>query len=271
MNMNNSFSWKYRPLFYSFVLFMGLILFTLAIQSEQPQFYPYIIVVLSFVFILEIFSTIYFGNKILQQYSIPAIEIRDKFSNTIQHFVLPFSLFISIVMFIYFHNYVVIKWIILLCAFFLFWILFTNLRAFYEDKFKIEIKTHYIYDIISIISFFGLYDSVLNICNYWGQNLIITLLLLVFLILIYLGIILIRLYNYKLFKLILPYIVVNIGLFLLFNSLGVSSIKIAFISTLMYSFYIAYAHSHNENLKTYRIFEEYFVILCISIILLVFN
>jgi hypothetical protein len=216
-------------------------------------------------------STIYFSSKILTQYKLPPITDKDSLGNLLQHIFLPIALYISINSFIFFHKYLAFKYIFILISFYLFWLLFTNIRAYYEDKFVIEMKTHYVYDLISLISYFGIFDTILNFISYYGLNSVYIIVLTQVLVLLYYSLVIFRLKIYDIGKIVFPILFVNIGIVLLGQTLNIYPIKISFISTIIYYFFIAYSNHHKENTKSMKVFEEYFVLGCIAIVLLIFN
>lgn len=263
--------WKKRPLIYSLLLSIGFGIIIYVFENDQPEIYPYLVIILSLIFILELFTTIYFGRRALKQFNLPEIIEKDKSANFIQHIVLPISLFISLTLFMFFHKYLIFKGIFIFLSLFLFWVLFSNIRAYYEDKFKIELGTHYIYDVISILSFFGLIDSLLNISIYWNINSFLTIIIICALLLIFTFIIIVRLYHYDLLKFTIPLLILNVGIYIFSSNLGLEVIRIAFLSTITYYFFVAFANHHKDRTNTYKVFEEYLIVFLIAIVFLVFN
>jgi hypothetical protein len=263
--------WKNRSLIYSLILAIGFGIYTFSLSYNNPQYSMIIAGVTALIFLLELITTIWLGKSLLEQYKLPPIDNHDKFANLIQHFVLPISLFVSLISFLFFHQYLVVKYVFVAISFFAFWILFANIRAYYEDKFKIEIRTHYIYDLVSILTFFGLIDSFSNFVNYTSTNLILYYLGLSLIIVVFYALVIIRLRIFDIRNILLAALISNLGFVMVFNALNLITLKLSFISTLMYYFFIAYANHHRENTKSMKVFEEYIVLLLIAIVLLIFN
>jgi hypothetical protein len=271
MILNELIHWKKRPLIYSLILTIGLVILLYILDNTKLEYYIIGVIILSLIFVVEIVSTIYFGNKLLIQYQLPPINNKYHLGNVIQHVFLPIALYISINSFIFFHKYLAFKYLFIIISFYLFWVLFTNIRAYYEDKFVIEIKTHYVYDLISLISYFGLFDTIMNLVVYFEINDIYVVVLTQILILLFYVLVIFRLKIFDVAKIIFPILFVNLGIILLGQTLHIYPIKTAFISTIIYYFFIAYSNHHKENTKSMKVLEEYFVLGCIAIVLLIFN
>ncbi|MBD3362560.1 hypothetical protein GF362_02470 [Candidatus Dojkabacteria bacterium] len=113
--------------------------------------------------VLEIFTTWFWAKKKLIQLNIPIVDRYDRLTQIILHATLPSLTYWSICAFIY-SNINSNFWFFLLgIAFILFLMLFVNIRAYYEDKFKLEKRTHVVYDFIKLIVYLFIAYSVFNL------------------------------------------------------------------------------------------------------------
>ena len=75
----------------------------------------------------------------------------------------------------------------------------------------------------------------------------------------------------NLLKFVLPILLMNLGIYILGISFGLDTLRIAFLDTITYYFFIAFAHHHKEGTKSLKVLEEYLILLLIALILLIFN
>jgi hypothetical protein len=157
-----------RGIFYGFVVAIGLIfLHQILIETSLKEFLGGA-VILYFIFVFEVYTNWFYSRKVLSQMEIPQVDSYTKASQIIHHLVLPSILYISYLGIIYFYQLSIPKLVIFFFSFFTFTLLFINVRAYYEDKFKLEEKTHYIFDIIKFIIFFQLTSTFLKIQTYFN-------------------------------------------------------------------------------------------------------
>ncbi|MBN1915990.1 hypothetical protein JW796_03290 [Candidatus Dojkabacteria bacterium] len=157
-----------RGIFYGFFISIGLIfLVELMINLEQKLFFIASII-LYLVFVFEVLTSQIYSKKILAQMEIPQVDTYSKFSQFTHHLLLPTALYMSCLGIIYYYHLTLPKYFFFFICFFIFTLMFINIRAYYEDKFKLEERTHYIYDIIKFITFFQLTNTILETINYFG-------------------------------------------------------------------------------------------------------
>ena len=265
------FHWRKRPLVYSLIIAIGLLILQYILDHESPEFFMWGTLILGLMFMLELISTIYIGKKFLIQYKLPPIDGSGHIANILHHIVLPIALLISLAGFLFFNKEGNLKFIIIGVGTLLFWILFTNIFAFYEDKFKIELRTHYIYDYISVFAFFSLFDTTVQATAYLGVNMGTKLILIALVALVFSLISIIRLGAFDLLKLSIPFALMSCGLYALTAHFNLPDLKIAFLNTILYYFLVAFSIHHKEHTKSMKVLEEYIVLVLIAIVLIIFN
>jgi hypothetical protein len=146
--------YNWRSFFYSLLLCIGFILLVGIVENEPIRYFFYGSAILFLVLIIELVGLWYWSTRKLIQLNIPLVDNYDNITQLILHATLPSMLYWSIVAFIY-NNINPHLWqIIIFLSWISFFVLFTNIRSYYEDKFKLEQKTHFIYDFIKYLIFF---------------------------------------------------------------------------------------------------------------------
>ncbi len=151
------------------------------IEITSPSLYFFSSVVLYLVVLFEMFYVWFVSKEKLRQFDLPLISTYTKLKQFLHHFLLPTIFYIALSGFIYYNNQPAIRIPFVLLSFIAFTSLFINLRAFYQDKFKLEESTYYVYDLIELVSFFMIVNLALH---FWDINGLIFLIpiLLVFVI-----------------------------------------------------------------------------------------
>jgi hypothetical protein len=267
--MKQIFSWKKRPFFYSFVITVGFA-FLLSILHNLPEnFYFSAAAVLYFLFLFELFNTRYFAQKILEQFGFAPLTDETALILFIHHLVLPTLAYIGIVLFLFFNadpNFNLF-WLILI--FILFSVLFTNIRAHYEDKYKLEELTANIYDIYTLVIAFVTADGLENAARSAGLNpgFVVALILLLLFLLALISIIRYSLLRPKVFRVVLPsFIIITLVLFLLVSS-GLAAGQIALISTLMLYYIIAFLNHYRDGTLNMNVITEYVVVFLLLLVI----
>jgi len=124
------------------------------IEVELPSIYFVSAIILYLVVLFEMFYIWFVAQEKLKQFDLPLISNYSRIKRYIHHFMLPSLLYISVVGFIYYNNQTAIRIPIIVLSFIAFFSLFINLRAFYQDKFKLEESTYFVYDLIELMIFF---------------------------------------------------------------------------------------------------------------------
>jgi hypothetical protein len=147
-----------RSIVYSLTVVLGLsIAFNLLDRGHEEDFLK-MVVITSCIFVIEIYTGWLFRRQQIDQLEIPLFGHR-LFSELTHHLLIPLFMFWSISGFGYFNRQPHLRTAILAFAFVVLAIMFANIRAFYENRKKLEQQTHYIYDIAKLLLFFGASDS----------------------------------------------------------------------------------------------------------------
>lgn len=245
------------------------LLFNLNENLNQPVFFSSVLV-LYLILIFELTSTFYHGKSILKQLSLSNIDAKHKDVQLIHHLVLPSMLYFGLVFFIFSNNLIYAEIPTLTVSFILFTILFTNIRAYYENDFKLALKTTNIYDFISIIcSFFLTFSTfkLASVLDITGYELLIPLNL----INVTLGLLtLIRYHILSNKRLLLMF-----GLLAIFNTLLVliiffsaSTIIATALVSLLFYYFTAIANHLGDDTFEPKILIEYMVIFLLVLLFL---
>ena len=122
--------------------------------------------VLLYLFLIKILS---FSHK--KNYSqINLIKTFDYRQDNIifNHYLLPILLLIILPLYLFFTNHYQTDLIISVLSFVIYFLYFTNLRAFYKNNFKLEHNTHFIYDLLNIINYFFFIYVLLSFIEYFN-------------------------------------------------------------------------------------------------------
>ncbi len=166
-----------RPIFYALVLTLSTYIVIDIKHSVSIYDYLYVISFNLILFLFELLSIYLISKSKLQQFDIPEVHtylVNQKF---IHFLLIPMLLFSSINLFIFFNPFTRFNIFILLLTFFLYTALFINVRAYCEDKFKLEQLTHFIYPTIILFSVFSFINALLSILDTYGINAIFGLIM----------------------------------------------------------------------------------------------
>lgn len=271
MNIAKIINQNLRAIFYALTVVLGIFLALSELDDGRVDSFRNIAIIVSLVFVIEIYSGWRFRKHVLSQTSINRIEDYSPLVQFIHHLLLPLGLYFSILLFGYFNNQPHLRLSILIVSFISLTILFSNIRAYYLYKVQILHQTNYIYDITKFLIFFCVAQALYSY-NQLNPSIVMvsgTLTLLAF------ALINLMLVRYQ--KLETRGIIVSLVASLLVTFSSVIMLKLtptnplqmSFVSIL--SFYIASAlihHKMDRSLSISIIFE-YIVVLLLSIGLLI--
>jgi len=161
-----------RALLYSAILTLGIYLLVHIRPESSLTHYIVALAINLLIFMLELYTIITVSSVKLEQMGLPKVNRYSYIQTTIYHKFLPLILFASFNIFIFFNPINFMTVILFLTIFLSFSILFINIRAYFEDKFKLEMATHFIYVFSVIFGIFSLSNAVLNIASIYDINLI---------------------------------------------------------------------------------------------------
>lgn len=262
-----------RSITYAFALAIGVVFIQQLYTTAATSVVLIAIMVLWGVLILELFANYYFSTNLLKQLNLPAVQEYTPRNQLIFHAVLPTGSLLSILGFVYTNNIYYLSSIYFVSTFCIFCILFINIRAYYEDKFKLEENTHLVYDIIKILIYFCSIDFVLNTANRYGFNFFIVVGVLFCLSSLLTLLVLLKRKHFNDYILVL---ILLAGLTLaylttvIFTYLAPNPLITAFYSTLIFYIFNAVLHHELERTLKLSIIAEYVLvgIICLLIIIL---
>ncbi len=260
-----------RAFLYSFFLSVGFG-FIIYIRETSQNFenFLYSLLLLYFLLFVEIIFTYKIALRKLKQFNIPMVRRYNSSTQTILHIVLPSLLFWSFGCFIWI-NLNPGFWILLIpLIFFLYTILFINIRAYYLDKFVLEKNTHNIYELIKTVVYsLDIFIVTMLSQIYELENLAILGILfslnLIFFCLIFLTKLHILKITYKISILILAVILTSFSYYL--TSTGLDVFSQTFYATIVYYLCLSLLNHKLNHTLNREIVLEYvsFFLLAISL------
>ncbi len=258
-----------KPILYSFILILGFYFVLVSRDYSVGEFIAAIAIniVLLILMIANIWKSA--SNK-LTQLGLPKVNNYPGKLSAIYHIVFPLLIFIDFCLLIYFNSFPLFRPILLILVFITYFFVFVNIRAYYEDKFKLELSTHFIYTLIILISSFALANAVLSISNLYSFGSLLSLLLLFIVnmcliisaFLHYWDIGIKMVVVYLVFALILA--TVTILLFIEFDS----TLRSSFIQSILMYFVFAILQHKFEGSLSLGIVFEYVIIALLGFVLL---
>jgi len=258
-----------RPVIYGVILGLGFGLLINISNNQNPIRFVFASIVLYIILLFELLNTEYHAKTLLEQLKLPPID-HDVELHTIHHLLIPSQLFFGLAGFIYFNSIDSLNIFVLTVSIILFSILFTNIRAYYEDKFKLEMYTHHIYDAIGVVISFLSSNLILFFFKYFGLNLQYASLPIVVL---YISSILFNAYRYKILNAaIIQNTVISAGLVLFFNivfvKIGFNVFYLSFLNAIFNYFVTALIIHKVEDTFNRKTIFEYFVVFLLLVVLI---
>lgn len=266
----NILHWKKRPVIYAAVIANGFWFMISLLENLPDHFYMWASLLLFGVLIFELYSTKYYAEKLLDQFELPQVQESDRLVHMIHHIVLPNVTYWAFVMFVFFNHQRSIQIPVLIIIFVTFTVLFTNIRAYYEDKFKLEELTHSIYDMLILIIMFISADAIINLLGFLGSQVWLSSLAIVAVFALLGGITLIRYHNpiRESVNTLAGWSLVGIAVILVLQAFYFQPFAVSFLFTLLLYYFIAYLHHKHDLSLSWRVISEYFVVFLIFIVLL---
>jgi len=257
-----------KPVFYSLSLTLGIYIALQEIHENQNvnRFILFTLLIF-FIYLAELYSN-WKSNQTKIELNMNFDDEVNELSQLFHKIVLPAALYFSIIGFGFYNIRSTYLIGVLFIVFVTFYILFINIRAFFDAKNKLEDKTHYVYDLIKFIIFFCLIDVFSNASNNFPINLALYALCTVVVTFTLITLMLWRFDKVHLYSLVYGVIVsLFIGImFLLYHADGVvNSLQISL--GLFFVFYLTSAVIHHLIMKTFTkgVLLEYFLVIIIVI------
>lgn len=222
---------------------------------------------------VEIVINILVAKRHLNQLGMPLVKLTSRIEEVIYHFLIPTILYLCFSGFVLSNNRPSLSLLYFGLIWILYFLIFVNIKAYYEDKYKLEESTHYVFDLCKIVIFFTAVNTLLNWTQTYDLNYFIVVGIVFCLASILTVIILIR-------KKVIT--ILNISLMLLASLglgyvtasltsvLNIPTILIAFYSTLIFYIFNAIFHHALERTLKLNILMEYFLVtvICFLVIFL---
>ncbi len=142
---------NFESIIFGLFLDAGFALLMLILTISPFQHFVFGSIILYLLLLMEIVAIRGFARRKMIQLNMSIINDREAPIQNILHYVLPSIIYWLVVVFIVFEPNTSI-WLVILAFISLIFInLFVNIRAYYEDKFKLEMNTHHIYDFLKLM------------------------------------------------------------------------------------------------------------------------
>ncbi|MBN1331276.1 hypothetical protein JW978_00110 [Candidatus Dojkabacteria bacterium] len=166
-----------KQLLFATIITLAITLIVNAKNSGNGNaIYPAILLS-SVILVIQVFVIYKRASQKLKQLQIPAVNRYKDSLEIFYHFVLPIVFFIDLCLFIYFNTVYLLTPVLLIFCFIVFLVLFINIRAYFEDKFKIELSTHFIYFFIINFTLFSFCIAILSISYSYSLPIILVCIL----------------------------------------------------------------------------------------------
>jgi len=259
-----------KQILFATIITLGLMLIVNAKNSANDSVLIPAILTSTGILIVQVYIIYRRAKQKLENLQIPLVH---RYKNSLElfyHFILPIIFFVDLCLFIYFNTVYLLIPLLLFFCFIIFLILFINIRAYFEDKFKIEIATHFVYYFIINFTVFSLCLSILSISYSYDLPIILTGIIIggMSSLMLYLNHIEASQLNLKLFGGILAYGLLNmimaLVLFQEFNSI----LRTSFIIASCFYFLNALLTHKKEGTFGMAIILEYLTILALGFVVL---
>jgi len=242
------------------------------VQLDEGNVKNYLVfsLILSLIFFVELATGWVFRASVSQKKAVQHHSLANRVEEFIHHLLIPLGLYAATVGFMAFNRQHHPRALYLIGFFFIITILFTNLRAFYEHRSKIEKQTHYIYDLAKLLLFFAASNVAFHVWNEPNQIVIAAAFAGVLALLLQI----MTSVRYKKFEALLLILTLALSLGLTLTTLAVYTsttptvMQISAFATLEYYILTALLHHLINRDLTKEIILEYLVVFTISILLL---
>jgi hypothetical protein len=261
-----------RPYIYAVLITIGVMALYSILHTSGISSYFIASISLYTLLLFELYSTKFYATTMDDQLELTAKNKKHRKAHWVHHLIMPTVLFVSIVLFIFSNSQLNLALVIALISLVLFSILFLNIKAYYENKYKLEHKTANVYDVISIASVFMLSFSIFVVTALLDELYIVTGLLNTALLIIlgYLTLARYHLINKQGGILLFSMLMVYINTFLALLNFEISIVAHAILTTFVYYYFTAIVNHHEEKSLDLKVIIEYlavFVLIFVIIIL----
>jgi hypothetical protein len=256
-----------RSLFYAFLTGLGLFTSTRMYEDYGFEGFFATIGITACILLFEIYLNWRFATKILRQIDMPNVNTYNLWGNLLNHILLPVLLFFTITGFIYFNIDPLTRFLAICICFTVNLFLFINIRSYYEDDFRIESKTRYVYDIAKLFIFFFGVNLIIHMQismdpgEWIGSVLICSLSIILGALLLYRKA---QLSIVSIIYILLASFVIAI-FYMVLSSLGLLFLGINVLTFLLFYLALSILHHRVERTLTVGILVEYLLIFVIAV------
>lgn len=261
-----------RPYVYAVLITVGILALYSIIHTSTVSTYFLAAASLYTLLLFELYSTKFYALNVTDQFELTPSSKRHRRAHWVHHLIMPTILFTSIVLFIFVNSQLNIALVIALISLVLFSVLFLNIKAYYESKYKLEHKTANVYDIISIASVFMLSFSIFVITVLIGEIYLISGLLNIALLMVlgYLTISRYQLVNKQGGIILVAMLIVYFNSFLFLLNFNISLVAHTILTTFVYYYFTAIVNHFQDKSLNLKVIIEYlavFVLIFVIILL----
>ena len=261
-----------RPYIYAGFLTIGILALYSIIHTSTTRSYFLATTSLYTLLLFELYSTKFYATTFQEQYELTTKNGKHRRAQWVHHLVMPTILYTSTVLFIVANSQLNIAILIAVITFVLFSILFINIKAYYENKYKLENKTANVYDVISIASVFMLSFSIYILTVLTRESYVIIGLINTAILLIvgYLTLSRYHLINKRGAMILFLMIMVYVNSFFFLLNFQISVMAHAILTTFVYYYYTAIINHYEDKSLELKVIIEYlavFVLIFVIILL----
>ncbi len=259
-----------RPYVYALILTIGMAALYSIVHTSSPRYFFLAALALYLLLIFELYSTKYYSTSFDDQFHLESKEVKHRRSQWVHHFVMPTLLYLSITSFLFVNAQLDMFVLVILTSLLLFSILFVNIKAYYERKYKIEHNTANVYDVISITTLFMSTYSILVGVSITFANYVIAGLLIAAILLImgYLTLSRYHLINNKSAFALFFLVGFYINLFLILLNFQINVLSYTVITTFIYYYYTAIINHVVDKTISLKVFTEYLAVFSLIFVII---
>jgi len=262
-----------RSIIFSILCFVSFFsLNEIQIEGRRDLFFS-ISALLSFLFLLLLYLDHVTNVKKYNQKEIFSLERSYYFQHILNHYLVPITLYLFTLVFIYLNTNFPLKIIIFFIVSVSLLICLVNVRSYFLNKLMIEHSTHSIYDGMKLIVFFLTSNALLHLYFNSTINIFVLLLLISLLTAIGIGLIFIRnnLFTKEVsITVILSSIIIALCAFLALRVLNFTLVQANLIMLTLFYFIVAIIHHRIERTLTRKIILNY-LMFCLIVIALMYG
>jgi len=137
---------------------------------KNNEFYIYLIFlalgILLYILLIYLLSNYY--RKKYSQIALIDLKSEKKEHSIVNHYFFPILLFITIPWYLFYSNRYGSHYLLIAISIVIFIFYFVNLRAYFQNNHKLEVKTHFVYDLLNITNYLFTMFVLLSFHNYFG-------------------------------------------------------------------------------------------------------